>query len=347
MNTRQLIFPTIVAAIVALLLVPVQVMPERALLVGERLFAGGGWVQIVMASGYSFLLARYMMPRESRSVWRNRSWMLFTLFFYGQLALGIFGDSLFLMTGKLHLPIPAVIVAGPVYRFSSWFMPILFFSAILLAGPAWCSHLCYFGALDSAAARVGAKRKRAGQGSKRRVFRDWMWRWKPILRVGVLMAVVAMALVLRLMRGIGNGVISLFQDTAALWAILFFAIGLLIILLISMRRGIMAHCTVWCPVGTVVNYMKYLSPFRFDVKRSECTSCMKCIPACNYAAMNRDSQGKLVIGNGCTYCGDCLTACPHNALEYRFFGMRGDSAERLWIVVTIILHTLFLAIARV
>ena len=51
MNTRQLIFPTIVAAIIALLLVPVQVMPERALLVGERLFASGGWVQVVIASG--------------------------------------------------------------------------------------------------------------------------------------------------------------------------------------------------------------------------------------------------------------------------------------------------------
>ena len=251
------------------------------------------------------------------------------------------------MTGKLHLPVPAVIIAGPVYRFSSWFMPILFFSAILLAGPAWCSHLCYFGALDSSAARVGAKRKRVGKGSMRRVFREWMWRWKPIMRVGVLMVVVAVALTLRFMRGPDYGVKSLFQDNAALWAILFFAVGLLIILIISMRRGIMVHCSVWCPVGTVVNYMKYTSPFRFRVNRSECTSCMKCLPACNYAAMNRDSQGKLVIGNGCTYCGDCLTACPHNALEYSFFGMRGENAERLWIAVTIILHTLFLAIARV
>ena len=92
MNNRQSMLPIAVATIVALLLVPVQVMPERALLLGERLLTGGGWVQIVMASGYAFLLARFMLPRESRSVWRNRSWMLFTLFFYGQLAMCIFGD---------------------------------------------------------------------------------------------------------------------------------------------------------------------------------------------------------------------------------------------------------------
>ena len=45
------------------------------------------------------------------------------------------------MTGKLHLPVPALIVAGPVYRGSVGFMLILFLCTILLVGPAWCSHL--------------------------------------------------------------------------------------------------------------------------------------------------------------------------------------------------------------
>ena len=69
--------------------------------------------------------------------------------FFGQLALGIFADPIFLMTGKLHLPIPAVILAGPLYRFEGLFMPILFISTLLLSGPAWCSQLCYFGAFDA------------------------------------------------------------------------------------------------------------------------------------------------------------------------------------------------------
>lgn len=331
----------IIAGIVALLLVPVQVMPNDSLLLFERLFDGGGWVQIILVSGYAFILSKKMLPRESRSLWRNRSWTLFTIIFYGQLVLGLIADSIFLMTGNLHLPIPAVIIAGPLYRFSSWFMPILFLSTILLAGPAWCSHLCYFGALDSVAARgvkssSGVKLK---GGLARRLFRDWMWKNKPTLRLIVLIVVVLIALALRIMNG-SPGV-------ALLVAILFLAAGIMIIFLISKKQGVMVHCTIWCPVGTLVNYLKYISPFRFVVKRSDCTSCMRCLPVCNYAAMSRDKSGNLIIGNGCTYCGDCLTACPHNALEYRFLGLNGETAEKLWIAVTIILHTLFLSIARV
>ena len=80
--------------------------------------------------------------------------------FFGQLALGIFADPIFLMTGKLHLPIPAVILAGPLYRFEGLFMPILFISTLLLSGPAWCSQLCYFGAFDAWSARGKLERKR-------------------------------------------------------------------------------------------------------------------------------------------------------------------------------------------
>jgi len=50
----------------------------------------------------------------------------------------------FLMTGKLHLPVPAVVIAGPIYR-GGIFMPLLFLSTVLLVGPAWCSFLCYVG----------------------------------------------------------------------------------------------------------------------------------------------------------------------------------------------------------
>jgi polyferredoxin len=57
------------------------------------------------------------------------------------------------MTGELHLPIPALILAGPVYRGEGLFMPVLYTVTILLVGPAWCSWLCYIGAWDDFAAR--------------------------------------------------------------------------------------------------------------------------------------------------------------------------------------------------
>jgi len=52
------------------------------------------------------------------------------------------------MTGKLHLPTPSMILAGPAYRREIGFMTWLFLSTIILNGPAWCSHLCYMVSLD-------------------------------------------------------------------------------------------------------------------------------------------------------------------------------------------------------
>jgi len=323
--------PYIVSVITAMILLPVAILPDKPLLLGERLFAGGGLLQLLAVSLYAGFLTGKMMDASQRSKWRRYSWLLFGVLFYFQLLLGITADSLFLMTGKLHLPVPAVIIAGPLYRFSSWFMIILFLSTLLLSGPAWCSHLCYFGAFDAMLA------KRKGSPALKDLRRDISKR-KPVLRLVVLMIVVFAALLLRILNGS--------PGTAVLLAILFLLAGFGIMIFFSRRSGAMVHCSVWCPVGTVVNYLKFVSPFRF-VANSSCTSCMKCIPSCSYMAMSRGEDGKLQIGNGCTYCGDCLCSCSHNGLEYRFPGLNPVNAERLWIAVTVILHAVFLAIARV
>ena len=137
MKTRRIVISTVL--LVGGLLSIVQVMPKNPLLIGERLFPYGGWIQVILAMLYGGWLCYKMQDRQERPKWRKRAWLLFSIVFFGQLALGIFADPIFLMTGKLHLPIPAVILAGPLYRFDGLFMPILFISTLLLSGPAWCS----------------------------------------------------------------------------------------------------------------------------------------------------------------------------------------------------------------
>lgn len=66
-----------------------------------------------------------------------------------------------------------------------------------------------------------------------------------------------------------------------------------------------------------------------------------------YDALHKEEIEKGKIGYTCTYCGDCLSACKHGAIEYHFPGLRPATAERLWIVVTVVLHTCFLMIARI
>ena len=74
---------------------------------------------------------------------------------------------------------------------------------------------------------------------------------------------------------------------------------------------------------------------------------MACLKSCKYDALHKENIEKGKIGYTCTYCGDCLSACKHGGLEYRFFKLRPATAERLWIIITVVLHTCFLMIARI
>jgi len=183
--------------------------------------------------------------------------------FFAQLALGLAGLGRFLMSGALHVPVPAVILAGPVYRGEGLFMPILFGAALLLVGPAWCSHLCYFGALDAAAADA---RRRPGA----------LPGWARIARWAVIPAVAGAALGLRL-AGARPAV-------AAGAGIAFGVAGLGAMIGWSRRRGLMGHCTWLCPMGALATTLGKMSPFRLRLADG-CDGCGACAPACRYGAL--------------------------------------------------------------
>jgi ferredoxin-type protein NapH len=134
----------------------------------------------------------------------------------------------FLMSGNLHLPVPAMIISGPVYRGSFSVMTLIFLGAILLSGPAWCSQFCYFGAIDSAVA--GEAGRFTGQEQ------DGTEEHLP--PAGNSSCTVA------------EGIRSRCRDLR--WAgIITGVAGLLIIFFFNAQRKKMIHCTVWCPVGTL------------------------------------------------------------------------------------------------
>ena len=306
------------------LLSVVQAVPDKPLLLGERLFPCGGWAQVLIGMLYGGLLCHKMLDRKERPKWRKRAWLLFSIVFFGQFLVGLLADPRFLMTGKLHLPIPAIMLAGPIYRFEGLFMPILFISTLLLSGPAWCSQLCYFGAFDAWSAR-GKMEKGRFPYHKR-------------MRYSAFFLVVATAILLR--------VFGVDGQTATAFGIAFGVIGILVMILFSKRLGKMIHCSSFCPIGTLVSFLKRLSPFRVRLTNN-CCHCMACVKACPYDALNKEDVERGKIGYTCTYCGDCLSACKHGALEYHFPGLSPVRAERLWIVVTVVLHTCFLMIARI
>jgi len=150
---KRLYLPLAVFIFTFTLLAAVQLNIETPMLLLERFYTGGGWIEIALVSIYASTVVLFMQDPVTAPGWRKVTWMLFSVVFFLQLAAGLLISEKFLMTGKLHLPIPAMIISGPVYRGQLSAMTALFLSTLLITGPAWCSHLCYFGAFDNAASR--------------------------------------------------------------------------------------------------------------------------------------------------------------------------------------------------
>jgi ferredoxin-type protein NapH len=322
---KRLMLPLAVFFFVLMLLVPVQLKVENDMLLLERFLPGAGWIELVMIAIYGAIVAYHMQDASRVQTWRRYTWLAFSVVFFSQLVLGLLGYEKFLMTGKLHLPVPMMILAGPIYRGHLSVMSLLFVSTVILSGPAWCSHLCYFGAIDSITA--------SGKTKRSPIRNKWA------LKSTVLLLVIAVAILLRWLK------IPAFTTT--LLATGFGVVGLGLILLVSRKEGRMVHCTSYCPIGTIVHLTRYINPFRMVIEQDSCTSCMVCTTSCKYDALNRKDIASGKPGTTCTLCGDCLSSCHAGSIHYRFPGLSAGKARSVYLLITISLHAATMALARI
>lgn len=316
--------PLLVFLFTVSLLSFVQVKVDNSMLLLERLMKGGGWIEIALIGFYGALVAYNMQDPRKAQAWRKYTWFAFSILFFSQLILGLLGFDTFLMTGKLHLPVPMMILAGPVYRGHLSVMTILFVSTVILSGPAWCSHLCYFGAIDSLAA--------GGKTLQGPIRNKWA------LKSTVIILVIAAAILLRWMKAP--------VMTAILMAGGFGIIGLGIILWISRKERRMVHCTAYCPIGTIVNLTRFVNPFRIYIDNTSCTDCMVCTRYCKYDALNKSDIAARKPGLTCTLCGDCIASCHAGSIKYRFLRFSPATSRNLYLFITISLHASTMALAR-
>jgi len=297
-------------------------------LLEDRYFPGWGWLEIAALGIYAQWIGGLMLSPKGHRKYRPRIWGFFSAIFFLQLILGLLGMEFMLMTGKLHLPVPALIAAGPVFRGGGFFMLILFSVTLLLVGPAWCSHLCYIGAWDDAMSRLG----------KRPTPSATLGRLSITGRVTAMILAVGTAFVLRSMGVPGT--------TAILFAAGFGLIGVGIMVFVSRKAGMMTHCTAFCPMGLAANIFGKISPWRIRVGE-DCTKCGACITRCRYNALDEYTveAGKPAIS--CTMCGDCISACVHNQIGYHFPGLSPDTARVVFLVIVVSLHAIFLGVARI
>jgi len=337
---KELWLPSGVFALIVILLSFVQLKVENPMLLLERFVPGGGWAELIIVGIYGAVVAYHMQDTRKVAEWRKYTWLLFSLIFFAQLGLGLLGNERFLMTGKLHLPVPMMILAGPVYRGHISVMTVLFISTVVLSGPAWCSHLCYFGAMDSmAAGNRTRKRKRTPATGSRQKYAAGPMKGKWAIKPTVILLVVAVAIILRWLE------IPLHITT--LLAAGFGILGLALILLVSRRQSRMFHCIVYCPIGTIVNLTRSVNPFRMYIDHGLCTDCMACTRICKYDALNVGDVKARMPGTGCTLCGDCLGECHSGAIRYGFLKLSPAAARNLYLLITISLHASTLALARI
>ena len=105
--------------------------------------------------------------------------------------------------------------------------------------------------------------------------------------------------------------------------------GLAVIVFISKKRKKMAHCITYCPIGTIVSFAKYASPFRMHIA-PDCNACMKCSMTCKYDALQKIDIQHLRPGLTCTYCGDCISSCKSQSIHYTVFGSRTNKARTIF-----------------
>lgn len=295
------------------------------ILLGVRFFPESGLFWITLFALYGGVIANLLLSPQAAQT-RSLMWSFFSLVFFGQLLLGLAGFDQLLMTGNLHLPVPALIIAGPLFRGTGFFMPILVGVTLILVGSAWCSHLCYIGAWDDRLARLGP-----GKPQPLPV-------WAPKARLLILLGTLLIPLMLRFL--------DIPWTIALTLAMVFGVVGVAIMVFWSRRTGTMTHCTLWCPIGLLNNLVGRLMPWRIRIS-PQCTGCGLCTRACRYNALTPLNLAQKKPGLTCSLCGDCLPRCPHGHLGYYFPGLSSLAARSVFVVLVSTLHTIFLAVARI
>jgi polyferredoxin len=311
-------------ALAAGLLGAVNAAVARPMLLAERFLPGAGWAEVAALAVYAAAVSGVLLDPRRRARWRLRLWLAFSAVFFGQLVLGLAGVERLLMTGALHPPVPAVILAGPIYRGGGVFMLALFGATLLLAGPAWCSYLCYLGAWDGA---LAARRRRPTP----------LPAWSGRGRIALLAAVVSAACLLNV-AGVGAA-------AAAGLALAFGAGGVATMALASRRRGTMIHCAVYCPLGLVADVLGKVSPFRIRIGDG-CTECGACAAACRYGALPQAAIRRRRPGLTCSLCGDCEGACATGQIGFGLSRRPRRWVRGLFVALVSAAHATFLGVAR-
>lgn len=310
------LYSLLTAVLTAVILLIAEMKATSPMMLGRRLFGDWGFLQILLHALYSYWLTGSLLNSKRTAKLRLRVWLLFSFAFFFQFAIGVLGFDSFLQGSSLHYPIPALMVSAPIFRGGGFFMLILFLSTLLLVGPAWCSHLCYIGAIDNyfAKLRKGSPRQIPVWYSSMRFINITLAIATPLLLVAFSVSIFIVHMLC-----VAFIVLSIFN---------FF---------LSYRYSKMVYCSCFCPISTVSNIIGKINPFRLRID-DQCDHCQACVGACNYLALSKKGLEDKKVGINCTLCMDCIGVCHKKSLQVK--------GLPCFYILVVSLHSVFLALAR-
>ncbi len=322
-------------ALVALLFFCLDRFAPHMLLM-HRIAPGFGFMQGFLLSCWAAYVVRLLSHAQTKRQTRMRIWRIFSLVFFGQLALGLVGYSIFLLSGELHLPIPGIILAAPLFRGEGYFMLGLFAVSVFLVGSAWCSYLCYFGVWDATCAEHRRTKPVPKIPPKLATFLPWS---APLFFV----LTVAAALFLRLWHVPMQAVLAL----GLLLGLLLFPA----LVFLTNKYGFSGYCVAVCPLGVLATRLRFLHPWRIRFT-AECTYCQQCVKSCTYRALDAQALQNKKPYATCTLCGNCLAVCKHQGCYLDFawcpcIGGTREWAHAVFSVLITVMHSVFLGVAMI
>ncbi len=254
------------------------------------------WILLAAVTLYGALLAERLVNARRHAPIRRLAFRLFSIVFLFQFFWGVFLSSAWLFGGEAALPHPAFLLLAPVGAVKGVHLFALWALSLLVAGPAFCSHLCWLGTWDHfAASRKGTPSPRAFPRAR-------------LMTGGALLAAYfACALLLPRQISVSLGFL--------------FALGsVLVMILGSRRRRTPLQCGLVCPLGALTGALSRISIFRIEKASG------KHLPAdaCPYGQFT-PSPARGRLPEGCTLCGDCLDRASSYDLRMRLFALKFDA----------------------